>query len=141
MTPARFRFLIFLHILLMFVAVAASMFLADEALSPGLRQAYEAEPRPAGVLPEWLYTSFLMVFLAAMVASVVGLYRFRPWGRTLSLWLTLAPLPLAFLGGPLLESPLESSLSDIASMLWGAIVAVAYFSPLSARFAGMPDPH
>lgn len=139
MTPARFRFLLILFMLLQFAQVAASTFTSGDALFLSLREAYAAEPNAIETFSERLYTALILVLGVAYIASLVGLYRFQRWGRTGSLWLTLVTLLLYLLDGPVLAAPLESSLYELATMLWGAVLAIAYFSPLSARFEGAPD--
>ncbi|WP_313703786.1 hypothetical protein [Massilia sp.] len=139
MTPARFRFLLLLSILLELAAAAASAFMPQDAAFLRLREAYEAQPNVIDAYSEQLYTALILALGVASYAALVGLYRFRRWGRTWSLWLTLAPLPLYLLDGPVLVAPLESFLSALWAMSWSAVLAVAYFSPLSARFEGTPD--
>jgi len=36
--------------------------------------------------------------------------------------------------GPIMQTPLESALDMTSSMLYGAVLALAYWSPVSARF-------
>lgn len=102
-----------------------------------LWETYEARSNVIGVY--LLYAALLLAVASAFIASLVGLYRFRRWGRTWSLWLTLASQSVFFLVGPMVAEPLDWFLYTLSNMLWGAVLAVAYFSPLSARFEGTPD--
>ena len=75
---------------------------------------------------------FVLVFVASLAATV-GLYRFRPWGRTLSLILIGADVVLDLL--PIipndfsLGSTFETAFSTLSATLGGAILAIAYFAP------------
>jgi len=137
MTPARFRFLLLLSTLLAFAVGAEDTLMQQDASFLRLWEAYEARSNVIGVY--LLYAALLLAVASAFIASLVGLYRFRRWGRTWSLWLTLASQSVFFLVGPMVAEPLDWFLYTLSNMLWGAVLAVAYFSPLSARFEGTPD--
>jgi hypothetical protein len=76
----------------------------------------------------------LLPFLVAGIAGAIGMFFFRRWARTLS----LAVLAIGFAAGPFLGPTLSSGLSyaliEFAATTWGAVMAIAYFSPLSQRF-------
>ena len=76
----------------------------------------------------------LIAMLIASVAGLVGLLAFKRWGRELSLWSTLVFLVIFPFTGPVVSSGVGSSLSDLSMILWGAVLAVAYFGPIRVRF-------
>jgi hypothetical protein len=71
---------------------------------------------------------------AAVITATVGLYRFRPWARALALASSALGFLLAALLGATSQSGLALALLDLSSTVWGACLALAYFSPLSKRF-------
>lgn len=131
MTGSRFRQLLLACLVLFAAAVATG--LLPGSYSPALADAYANEPVPRLLQGDWAAIALLFVMLAGMVAGFIGLFLFKQWGRTLSLTLTLLALPLYLVLGPSLMSPLESLLIDASNLLWGACLALAYFSPIAAR--------
>lgn len=134
MTSAKFRFLIILSVLCALASAFASMYAAELDTSLRLKSAFEAEPTLLSMLPLWQSAALGIVTLLLTVASTLGLYAFRRWGRALSLWSMVVVLPMTWLTGPILRTPLENALDIASSMLFGAVLALAYWSPVSARF-------
>ena len=86
--------------------------------------------------------SFAMA-AAIGIVSIVALIeylRFRRWARSLVLWWTLlgfaAALTMSFFEGPEMLSSISLSFRDAIAMMWGAALALAYWSPLSTKFEG-----
>ena len=131
MTDTRYRMLLWLYVAATVASIAASAFPPH---SEALEAALEAEPTT------WLWrnTAVSIGLFAALaiawVVGLIGLFRFKGWGRSVSLYSTLAALLAAPLAGSSLYWGLESGLYEASGMLWGAILALAYFSPVSARF-------
>ena len=132
MTENRFRLLITLYVIVT-LAAGASGFLPN-GYSEELRVAYEIEPYPLTDTPLAALILLALFALAVGVAGLVGLYRFKAWGRSLCLWTSLGSLPLLLTLGPTLTSSLEGALWEASTMLWGAVLAVAYFSPVASSF-------
>ena len=84
----------------------------------------------------WVYAllALALLLLAALVASVVGLYLFRPWSRPLAVGMTIVAVVLVPFFGAVAESGIASAAMELSSLLWGAVLAVAYFSPLAETF-------
>ncbi len=81
---------------------------------------------------------FLVVGLPAIIASWVGLFLYKAWGR----WLYLATtVTLHVLYVPIsifdfsLTWGLASALGDVGSLVSGAILAMIYLTPLANRFS------
>lgn len=139
MNATRFRQLLIVCAALIVSAVAAG--LLPGGYSQALGDAYANEPAPVWLENEGLAIVVLLALLAATVAGFVGLFMLKRWGRSLSLWLTVIGLPLYLLMGPTLSSPLEAMLTDASTLVWGACLALAYFSLVATRFeAGAAGP-
>lgn len=139
MTAAGFRWLVVAAWLLA-VAGASLDALCPALLPEGMRLAWEAWEEAPLWLPDapWalaLLAGALGALLLLGLAACVAMCRFRAWGRSASLWITVLALPLGVWAGPGVQSGWSTALLDAAAMLWGAALAAAYWSPLARRFA------
>jgi hypothetical protein len=134
MTIARFRLFLTASAVLSILAIA-TVFLPD-GYSQALADAYANEPLPWLFQNEYAAIGVGVVALAITIVGYVGLFLLKRWGRGLSLGITVLGLPLYLLTGPTLLSPLEAMLSDTSLMVWGACLALAYYSPAAARIEG-----
>ena len=134
MTIARFRLFLTASAVLSILAIA-TVFLPD-GYSQALADAYANEPLPWLFQNEYAAIGVGVVALAITIVGYVGLFLLKRWGRGLSLGITVLGLPLYLLTGPTLLSPLEAMLSDTSLMVWGACLALAYYSPVAARIEG-----
>jgi hypothetical protein len=73
-----------------------------------------------------------LIFL--VIATSAGLWLFQPWARSCSLWATIITVPLLMWAGPGVSSGVGNALNYGSVVLWGAVLAVAYWSPLAVRF-------
>lgn len=130
MTPGRFRLLLVIYAGIYLVAIAAALLPVLIGLAEGSLPWIFTQP---------LHSAALLAGLAVAVAAPVGLYRFKPWARPLSLVVTVLLLPLAYFpeeGSSGLDV-VVSALLELASLLWGGILALSYFSPIANHFG--PD--
>ena len=136
MTPAGFRRLLILEIVLS-LAIVLFVLADGPALNPAA--ANEAAPSFLDSLPGWVDGCVTVWLLVSLVGGIVGMYRFKRWGRTLYL-LGMASgvlLPLAD-GATVFHSGLDESVNTLLLLTNGALLALAYYSPLSAHFAPTP---
>lgn len=69
------------------------------------------------------------------LAGTIGLFLYKQWDRQLSLWLSvLAMLSYPF-GEIVVNSVWADMLADVSLTIWRAVLAMAYFSDVKARFA------
>jgi len=137
MTDSRFVRLLWIHLALTVALTAASVAaIFFPSYSDTLAVAYENEPEN-GLLGNVLVSGIVLVPLfLAWLTGLVGLFFFKRWARSLSLYVTLFGLIISAFLGPFLYSGLEASLFDASSILWGFILALSYYSSISARFEG-----
>ena len=133
-TRTEFRLLVLFNLLLIPAAwVVASH---DAWLLPPQLQAWIASRGLVAATP--LQSMAGTVGFAAFVAlcvGLVGMLAFWRWARALTLWSTVViylPLPL---GGPAVVSGFAYTLDAVAAILWGVLLACAYWSPAAAAFA------
>ena len=135
MTPPHiFRLFVVLSVTFGLAGVGVD-FLFTGLLSPGLASALESEPS-LGVVDEhpFIALAILVPWLIAAFAGVVGIFLFKHWGRTLSLYSTTVGFFIAPFLGPVAGSGLSSALDEASITLWGAALAMSYFSSISERF-------
>ena len=131
-----FRFLILASIALSLVGPWIDFFLPG-LLPHGLGDAYDAyiaeEPALGFVVAAG---AFSLIFFVGAVVGTVGLFLLKRWSRAFSFWLTvISTMSYPFLG-PALYSGWAFMVNEVAMMLWGAALAMAYFSELRVRFDG-----
>ncbi len=59
---------------------------------------------------------------------------FWPWARPLALLVTIAFVALSPLTRVFVELGWVAMFSEISTLLWGAVIALAYWSPIGAQF-------
>ena len=132
MTKNYFRVLIILHVL--FIAAAIVVAFIPDMYSAALASAYNSEPESWIITSEWLTLVIIIPLLLISIISIIGLFFFKHWGRTLSLYSTVAITVISLSLGPSVVSALESTLLEISTLIWGAVLALAYYSPISTKF-------
>jgi hypothetical protein len=118
-----------------FIAAIGSTFV-PEGYSPELAEAYAKEPDAWLMQGTWMPLIVVSILLIPWLTALIGLFCFKRWSRSLAVLSTLASLLIYPFVGADLSSGLESGLYETHATLWGAILAIAYFSPLSERFTG-----
>ena len=118
-------------------------FVFPDLLPKDLNEAWESYT-PEGM--EWLLSEdadwislviflvVILVFLALAIVSTIGLFLFKRWGRPVALWITVLSTITYPLFGATLYSGWALMLTQAAMLMWGAALAMAYFSDLRTRF-------
>ena len=78
-----------------------------------------------------------VVAFALLVCAYVGLFRFRSWAPRLAVISTAVSIACGVLIGASAQLGLATALNDISSLLLGVALALAYFSPIAARFSSI----
>lgn len=132
-TRAEFRLLVLFNALLIPAAMFVSTY--DARLLPPPLQAWLAS-RAYGVITGLQSLAGTVSFGAfvALCIGLLGMLAFQRWARALTLWSTL----VLYLPMPLSEATVLSgfayTLDSVAAVLWGVLLAVAYWSPVAAEF-------
>lgn len=128
MTRLHFRILL---VLFLVVGLAGGFIdLVIPSLVPeSFRSAQEAQDETTSTLQLLLTLAIGIPALVVYLASLFGLYQFRPWAPRVAIVgtaLTLVNFPLI---GAQTQSGVAQSLSYLASYLWGAVLVLACTSP------------
>lgn len=112
-------------------------FLIPGLVPPSLKEAYEAYRAAEELsLPLLLaLLGFAVALFIGGIAGTIGLFLYKQWGRQLSLWLSVLAMLLYPFGGIVVNSAWANMLTDVSQIIWGAVLAMAYFSDVKARFA------
>jgi hypothetical protein len=119
----------------------AIQFYADYTATPESAEAEFHAQIAAIAAGHWAYQHFAIYVALSWglvllhIVGVVGMFLFRPWGRTLSFFLTAAALVLLPFVPPSAASQATIPIDLLSEYLWGAILALAYFSPVSNLFS------
>lgn len=136
MTENRFRLLILLYLIFSIVTLVVSL---TASYSDALSAAFEQETANVMLQSPWVLLGLgSLLLLIAWLVALAGLLLFKRWARGWALYTSLALLTLHPLTGPSLSSGLENALLETTNLLWGAILALAYFSPIAESFKPKP---
>ncbi|MEI6317476.1 MAG: hypothetical protein WCS09_03105 [Pseudomonadota bacterium] len=130
---AEFRLLVLFNALLIPAAMFVSTY--DMRLLPPELQAWIASR--GAVLATPLQSIGAMVSFGAFVGlciGLLGLLAFQRWARWLTLVATIAvylPIPLS---STVVLSGFAYTMDSVAAILWGVLLAAAYWSPVAAEF-------
>lgn len=111
-----------------------------DAIVPGLLQPEVKAAVKAAMISHASRTAIIVVGLLSLavvvvgIASIVGLWLFKRWARPLALWSSVVSVLLYPAVGPMAFSGWALMFVAISLMLWGAMLAMAYFSELKLRF-------
>jgi len=130
-TPGLFRYLV----IGFFGLVIASQFIHAVALN-GLPVDLLDYVKAQDGSQSTLLDVIALFYIGGFFASMYGLYQFRTWSRPLFVaLLVLSAVPLT---GPVVMAPIGAFLNDLSSIMAGALIALAYWSPVKIRFRAEP---
>ena len=88
------------------------------------------------LIDEYAFGYILVLpFLVAYITALILIYKLKPVGRTLFLWISIISVFMYFFTGPMITDELSSILGDASSLLDGVILGIIYFSPLKDKFS------
>ena len=129
----EFRLLVLFNALLIPVAMFVSTH--DFRLQPPELQAWMAARGAMLATPlQSIGATVSFVSFVALCIGLVGLLAFHRWARWLTLVSTIVlyvPMPLS---GTLVLSGFAYTLDSVAAILWGVLLAAAYWSPVADEF-------
>ena len=133
MTKTRFRLLILCYVVSL-AAVAVDVQYFPAQVSDELTAAYTKEAVQPLMFSPTVFLILSAIALLAIVVPPVALFFFRKWGRWFGLCATVTMLVAVPFLGPSLTSGFGTAVSQLSAILWGSILTLAYFSPLSSDF-------
>lgn len=132
MTRNLFRLLLLLSLSLCIVSAVMDM-LFPNLISPAITAAVENEALPPITESAWFVTVAITLVIASIICTI-GLFFFRRWARIGALYTTVLFFGAYPIFGASVMSGWASALNEASLILWGAVLAVAYFSPIQDQF-------
>ena len=134
MSAATYRWLVLASVFFMAASTAVAL-LVPSLIPVALTVALESEP-VEGFLADhpFIMLALTLPWLIAGLASTVGLLFFRHWARTVALYSTVLGFVFYPFFGPTVTSALANALSEASYVLWGAVLALSFYGPISERF-------
>lgn len=132
-TTTEFRLLLTFNLLLIPVAMFVASY--DDRLLPSPLQTYllASALQPATLL-EAVSSIVGMLGFFGILVGLAGMYGFWRWARRLTFWSTIVIYVPALFSGPAIISGPAYLLESTAAILWGALLAAAYWAPVSSQF-------
>ena len=88
------------------------------------------------LIDEYAFGYILVLpFLVAYITALILIYKLKPVGRALFLWISIISVFMYFFTGPMITDELTSILGDASLLLDGVILGIIYFSPLKDKFS------
>jgi len=122
-----FRIILIAGLLTAIIGVVAGMTLVDTL--PTILQEYLTQ-----VENEEMSDNTAVTTLILLIASTIGLWKFKNWARIIYIVITIVLLPLYPAMGPIVMNPWEAMFGDIALILEGVLIAMMFFSPIHKEF-------
>ena len=127
------------------MVLALILFIAAEFVGQSPQQWLSHSDNPALKNMFLVAGGITAAFFALCLVGFLGMYTFKAWSRSISLFTTIAIYAIwaslmAFwsqgTGGSALTPDLaaQSLLGQLSALCWGGALALAYLSPLSARY-------
>ncbi|CAD6872466.1 hypothetical protein [Methylomonas fluvii] len=133
MSPTQFRYTLLTYMVLAILGGVFD-FVFPFFIPESLRNAQEASDANLSLIVLICLAILILVLLVSLAVVIVGLYLFRPWARRLAVVITVLALFVWPLLGINVASGWSLVLTDLAGTLWGAILALIFFSPLKECF-------
>lgn len=133
MTRQNFRKLIILEWLLGFITIVV-YFTTENYLPPPLRDFLEQEKNDEVTTLDSIILAFSFVAFITYVITYVGLYKFKPWAKTLLLPIQIVGLLTMIPHGPSISTSWVAVLNHSYSIVVGGILFLVYLSPVSEMF-------
>ncbi len=137
MTQIKSIFRLLIIIGFCFSVVGAGLdFLVPGIVPEPLQEAYDAYTTAEEPSLLWLLivSLFGLGILIVGAAATIGLLLFKRWSRRLAFWLSVLSVLFYPVLGPVIYSGWAYMLIELSMMLWGAALAMAYFSELKVHF-------
>jgi uncharacterized membrane protein len=129
-----FRLVLSLSLLSIIIAVIAGVNLSNTLPASLQDYLYQLENEELSNLESILWVLVGLTILVITPLLLIGLWKFKPWARTLFLVLTIVTFPLYVFLGPVVMNPWEAMFNDIAILLEGALIAMMFIGPVSEKF-------
>ena len=120
-----FKRLVLLNLLITLFFVVSIFFIPESGMVESFNQSVEVHD---------VYSFLAIIWILAFFFNTYLLYNFKKFGKQMYLYIFLASLVLALIGGPVALDPLFYLLDGLAMSISGALLAMLYLTPISKNF-------
>ncbi len=131
---ALFRTILIAGLITAIIGIVAGMTLTDTL--PTILQEYLNQVNNEGMSDNTaiIFLIVAITTLILLIASTIGLWKFKNWARVIYIVATIVFLPFYPAMGPVVMNPWEAMFGDISLILEGILIAMMFFSPLNEEF-------
>ena len=144
MSKTQFRMAFVLSYALSLLSAATAL-MAESWMPAPLQEYLERERNAEFSAGDGVLIAVLLPFLMITFVSFVAMLKFWRWSRELAVASSVLGFLLIPFLGPTVEPGISTALNYLSSMLYGAVIALAYFSPAAEWFPSRqtadPPPH
>ncbi len=131
MTPRKtFRLLIILALTLIPLIISVGYY-SLETLPPTLQEYWFSDE--SGDFSTW-QAVFITIILVMFIVALAGMWFFKHWARPLYIIMMVTSIPIYFMSGITIMTPLESLLNDTSLVIDGLLLAMMLTGPVSNEF-------
>ena len=120
-----FKRLILLNLLITLFFVISVFFIPESGMVESFNQSVEVHDA---------YFFLAIIWILAFIFSSYLLYNFKNFGKQIYLYVFLASLVIALIGGPVALDPLFYVLDGLSMSISGALLVILYLTPISKNF-------
>ena len=113
------------------ISVIAGLTLIDTL--PTILQSYLSQEGTSDIESDF-YMFFVVGLFALMIASIVGVWQFKNWGRILYVVILMILFALYPTLDPIVMNGWEAMFSDLSFMLEGALILMMFTGEISKKF-------
>jgi hypothetical protein len=125
----------------LFLAGLGLSFATERFLPEPLRAWLDAEAEGDPSVREMAFFGLCILLVASGIVGTVGLFLLQRWAAWLYLVNSILGVLLTLLAGPAVEHPLTDAIGEVASIMCGMVIALAFFSDaLKKQRAESPIP-
>ena len=95
----------------------------------------EVENEDISVSRALFYLAAMLALLILLPVSIIGLWKFKSWARTLYVVITIAFIPFYPAIGPVVMNGWEAMFYDIAILFDGVLLAMMFTGEISQKFS------
>jgi hypothetical protein len=138
LTKGKLRLLVTAFLVVTLAGVVVSI-VGETSLPAPLREYLEVQSQRELSATDFVLVGIGIPLLIAVVLSIIGLYRFWPSARPLTVITFLVGLALQmFFVGPTVDTGLAIGLYELSAALEGMIIGVIYMTPAKEWFRKVP---
>jgi hypothetical protein len=124
-----------------FLAGLGLSFAMERFLPEPLRAWLDAEAEGNPTVGEMAFLFLCILLLIPAITATVGLFFLQRWAAWLYLITAILFMLLELLAGPIVEHPLPTAIGEVANIMCGMVIALAFFSDaLKKQRAESPIP-